>query len=719
MFRSRRNDRRRAGEVSPPWFPGAGVLAFLAGMLACALCASARTAQAREYSWTERGYGGGGRFTAVAVNPADPSRVLVGSDVAGYFLSTDGGRTFAAKGAGLGGLAVASIVVDPEDPKRVFFLTDDGLYLSDDGGENVAKITSKVRYNSRTFGSRLLVRFNGSWYAATNSDGVFRLTPAGNGAWAAMPLFGLEGKQVNSLAVFRNRLIAATDEGVFAHDGQIWKNFSEGLPGKRDMTDLVAHPSGRLYAVDRLTGLYAYDEQQDKWERRGPNPASLPCQSGSQTFKALAVSPDNPDLVFLGTHPKSWPHLLLRSQDGGRTWALVKRFALAGATDNWATDVESVEQIVFSPERRAMYLTDWWNVWRSMDEGASWLQLQQGLQNTVVNDVQTRPDKPGVFYLATDDNGLMVSRDDGRTWQRKMQGVPDGNVKVVRLSAKNPDQVYMLVTPWKSQDTAEDKYFHLYKSADGGETWTAFRIRDRKKPLDKPYVDSSATNLVLDPAEDGVAYVGTNGYGVYRVDTRRQPGQDGDAEARNVSASLPTPYIKGPGALIVNPKNPRIMLVGTQEGGIFRTEDGGATWKPAAGGKAFIFGMAADPHNPDRVYAAAAEKRLLTSADGGASWRAVDLPGPRPGSIAANAVAVSPSEPGTVYVGTMAYDHKAADGLYVSKDYGATFVKAASTLPPANVNVIVPYERGGAAALVGFNGIGLYQLSGGSAPPGQ
>lgn len=201
------------------------------------------------------------------------------------------------------------------------------------------------------------------------------------------------------------------------------------------------------------------------------------------------MAPDNPDVVFVGTHPETWPNLLMRSQDGGRTFALVKRFTLAGEHENWAKDLESIEQVGFSPDGRTAFLLDWWNVWRSADGGASWLQVHRGLQNTVVNDVAIDPAKPTTLYVAADDNGCMVSTDDGKTWRRKMNGVIEGHAMVVKPSAKTPGLLYLLMDPWKSQDTADTKHFYVYKSKDSGETWKLFRIRDKKKNFEKPYAD--------------------------------------------------------------------------------------------------------------------------------------------------------------------------------------------------------------------------------------
>lgn len=683
--------------------------------LLLALCLGSVSAAAGDLAWRERGWGGGGRFTAVAVDPFDPSVVYAGSDVAGLYVSKDKGLSFTLRGAELDGFAVSCVAPDPETRSRVLVLTDAGLYLSKDQGMTLSRISAKVRYRARFSGSGLIVRHAGAWHVGTDIDGVFRMEEAPDGSWKEKPLFGLQGKKVNSLAVFKGRLHAATDEGVYAHDGEIWKHASDGLSAtRRNIVDMAAHPSGKLYAVERETGLYSSDDPSRGWVRRGPSPASLPSHTGPRSFKAVAVSPVNPNLVYLGTDPTGWPHLLLRSQDGGIGWTLVKRFSLTGPHENWAKDLESVEQLAFAPDGREAYLADWWNLWRSVDEGASWLQTHQGLQNTVVNDIQVRPGDPAVMYAAADDNGLMATTDGGRSWHRRSRGLPDGHAAAVRISPRNPDRVYLLMNPWDTQDSGSEKNFHLFRSEDAGETWTSLRFKDKARKLDKSWADGRSTNLAIDPADDGVVYVGNNGYGVYRVEAPgRSSGPEQSVNARNVSASLPTPYVKGAGAVQPDPRDRAVLVVATQEGGIFRTEDSGATWKLTGGAKTFVFGMARDPGNPDMLYAAASDKRVLKSSDAGRTWQWLTLPGERPPHVAASAVAVlpgAPGAPGVLVVGTMGYDHKAGDGVFLSHDGGATFVRAPRTLPRAGVLALTPSREPGGLVLAGFNGLGLFEL---------
>jgi len=654
------------------------------------------------WQWRQSGYGGGGRFTAAAIDPGHPDTVFLGSDVAGLFRSTDGGARFTPLGRGLTGLAVADILIAPE-AGALLVLTDDGLFASRDGGDSWRVITRDIRYPDRQPGSHLLLAApEGSFYATSDTDGVFRLTRDGED-WRAAPL-GLTGLKVNALAVFDRTLYAATDQGVQRLTGDAFEPCDLSLPpDHRRITDIGAAVDG-LYCLEKDTGLYLLSG--GRWTARGPA-AGMSLGKGRPSYKNMAVHPDRPGHIVVATHPDSWPHELFETTDAGTTWRQIRRFDLAGGPPNWATGLESTERIVFSPDGRFGILTDWWNVWRSRDAGETWQQCHQGLQNTVVNAIAVHPADPDRLYLATADNGLMVTTDGGAHWRRSMAGVVDGHAMAVALAPGREDTVYLLMVPWQSPDTADTAFFHLYRSDDAGTTWRLYRLRDRRRTLAAPYVDGRPHALLVDPANPDRVLVAVSGYGLYAVDTAAAPG-GGDVPADNLTAGLPTPYFAGPHSLLAPAAAPGTLLVATLEGGIFRTMDGGLHWQQLPGSRGFVFALAADPADPAHQLAAAAEKTLLESRDGGATWTSRPLPGDRPDYQPASDVVFGPPGSGLVAVGTSAYDSKTADGLYVSTDGGATFARAASSLPEVGINVLAVPVGQATAVLVGFNGLGLY-----------
>ncbi len=643
-------------------------------------------------------YEGGGRFTSIALSPLDPRTVFVGSDVAGVFRSTDGGRTFQLKGKGLEGFSVADIAIHPENPRRIFILTSDGLYDSRDQGDSWQKENSAVRYESRQFGSRLMVFSKDGLWVAADRNGVFRVSFDAS-PWSAVSVPGLEKIKVYALANDRGVVVAGTEQGVFRFQDGRWQAFNDGLPDDhREVTDIVAHAEGRIYLVEKSTGPYVRDEGRKRWEARGLAPVQI-MNDHPGAYKALAVHPRNPDILLFSTHPEVWPHLLYKSNDAGKSWKRVSSFQLVPeAAENFAGTLTGVEEIAFSPaDPREVFLTDWSNVWRSGDEGEYWAQVHAGLQNTVVNAIRVHPADPRKIYLSVADNGLIVSRDGGHSWKRKMSGVPDGNAQAVEISRRDPERMYLLVNPWKGKGRV-----FVYKSSNGGETW-----EDAGFPLPTAvlpglgFVDGLATNLVLDPGSDEVVYVGTNGYGIFKT-------VDGGKTWQAVNRGITTPFIKGPNAILIHPHDSRVLYASTLQGGVYKTSDGGGNWTAVSRGYPFTFGMAMDPSNPSRLFAGRPEKKIIVSEDGGKIWKEIRLPGGNPAHIASYAVAVHPSNPRLVVVGTTAYE-KAADGVYVSRDGGSVFEKLPLDLPEINVLAVeIPGSRE-FGFFLGFNGIGAYR----------
>ena len=651
---------------------------------------------------TPAGYGGGGRFTAVAVHPGNPDIVLIGSDVAGVFKSTDGGRHFRLTGQDLDGFSVADIVFHPISGHWVFLLSDGGLYASDSQGERWEKISGEVRYRGRFSGSRLMVFSRYSLWIGTDEKGVFQL-PLNISKPHVVPVPGLDGTKINALTIHRNRLLAATSNGIYRYEAGRWKSMNNGLsPDNRDTVNLAGDAERRLYLVERSRGAYLWNSKSARWESRGVGLIrKLP--HGPDGYKALGVHPVDSADVWMATHPRTWPHLLLHSDDAGESWRPVDNFQPAEDTpDHWAIakTVSAVEAIVFSQARPSVgFLTDWWNVWKTVDHGRSWHQLHHGLQNTVVNDIKVHPSRPDTLYMSTWDNGLMVSRDGGLSWKRKMNGVADGHVQEVVFSHRNPSKMYLLANPWH-----EKEKIYVYRTFNGGDTWEDIGFDRPDMPLpEKGFVSGRATNLAVDPFSDDVVYVATNGYGIFKT-------VNGGKSWQAASSGLDTPYLKGTGALVIHPENSRILYASTQQGGIYKSTDGARTWRRLSSSDAFTFGLAIDPSDPEHIVAAAADKTLLISEDGGDTWKARKLPGIARPHIAAGTVVFHPQDPSVLLVGTLAYDFKAADGLYLSTDGGRSFVQVTMALPKVSINDLVIRRTEGISAYIGFSGIGLFRI---------
>ncbi|MFH0843998.1 MAG: hypothetical protein V1930_00860 [Pseudomonadota bacterium] len=658
-----------------------------------------------QFSVSAAGYGGGGRFTSIAIDPRNPRIILIGSDVSGVFKSEDGGDHFDLKGEGLETFAVADIAFHPLSSTKVFLLTDKGFYISEDQGESWKMIREEIQYRSRIFGSHLMVFSKHSLWVGTEHKGVFQIA-LDRLPHSILPVPGLEGIKINGLAIYQGRLYAATSQGVHRYEGGRWQAWNEGLPkDQKEILDIAAHPKLRLYVTEKNSGLYVWNEKKGAWKHRSAKKISF-SRHTPKTYKAVTLQPDDPDKVFLATFPEDWVHMLFKSTDGGNSWKNIKDFRLSPeAAENWpvAKSINGVEEITFTPKKPGeLYMTDWWNVWKSGDEGVRWSQLHKGLQNTFIYDIEAHRKDAKKIFLAVADNGFMVSEDGGKSWKRKMSGVFDGHAQEIEISRQNPLKVYLLMNPWGKKDRV-----YVYKSLDGGETWKDISFPVPQTPLPPlGYVDGVPTNLEIDPLSDETVYVGTNGYGIFKTNNG---GMDWEA----VNNGLKTPYLKGSEALLIHPKNSDILFASTQNGGVYKTTNGGRAWTSISKNHTWTFGMAMDPSNPARILAGCPNKKLILSEDEGGSWQEIQLPGDALPHIAPFAIAFHPVHTEMVLVGTLAYELKASDGLYISQNGGRSFEKfpLPRNLPRVPVFDLAFSVADESKGFIGFGGIGLYQIT--------
>ena len=674
---------------------------ILATVLFAILISISAIAESSRLSWHPVGYGGGGRFTAIAIDPSNSKNVFVGSDVAGIYRSRDGGNHFELIGRGLGGFGVADIAINPAAPYQLLALTNDGLYYSINQGDSWTRISAEVCYPSRFFGSRLLLFTRNTLWIGTDTKGVFKL-PLNNLKTSPQPVPGLEHFKVNGLTVYNGFLYAGTPRGVYRLEERIWKPQHQGLLQSSSEIMDIASSGNSLYMVEKQRGLFRWNATALAWEGR---PVSL--QPKPNSYKALLVHPSNPNLVFIGSHPENWPHLLYKTRDGGATWKSVLSFQVdPEAPPNWTNTLSNLEEMAFVPGTQSLFMTDWWNLWQSADNGENWHQKHYGLQNTCINDLKVHPRNPKVLYQCAWDNGLMISEDSGKHWRRAMDGVvKDAHAQEIEISPKEPSRMVLLINLRGKQ-----KKIYVYESLDSGASWKDIGFSVPLATLPKlGYVDGLATNLELDPSSDDTIYVGTNGYGVYKTTNAGRTWSP-------MNQGLNTPFIKGPGALRVHPRFPGTLFASTLAGSVYKSTNGAGSWQRVTAGERFTFGMAIDASTPSRIVAGGSGNTLLVSNNEGKSWQEVRLPMTVSPQMAVYAVAFHPQRPGVVLAGTLRHDSRATEGLFLSTDNAKTFIQVPMDIPKVSMSVITPAPGEPAAAYIGFIGIGTFRLELGDKP---
>ncbi len=209
-------------------------------------------------------------------------------------------------------------------------------------------------------------------------------------------------------------------------------------------------------------------------------------------------------------------------------------------------------------------------LWKTVDGGIHFEPLFEKYGNMSMGYMAIAPSDANILYLGTGEpmharssahgNGVWKSTDAGKTWTKigleKSYFIPK-----VAVDFKNPDVVYV-ATEGKLYDNEMDCERGLYKSTDGGKTWTnVFPVKDR-----------GVADFVIDPRNSDIVVAAA--YKTFRrtwtyID--RQPGNhlykstDGGKTWKKLTAGLPTDVDLGRTGLAIFEKNPNIVYARLDE----------------------------------------------------------------------------------------------------------------------------------------------------------
>jgi len=277
-------------------------------------------------------------------------------------------------------------------------------------------------------------------------------------------------------------------------------------------------------------------------------------------------------------------------------------------------------------------------VWKTTDGGLTW-QATSDKDFTAgsIGAIAVAPSDPNVVYVGTGESpirgnlspgdGMYRSTDAGKTWIKI--GLADaGQIAHIAVHPRNADIVYVAVLGHAFGPNATRGVF---RSKDGGKTWEKILFKNDS---------TGAIDLALDPTNPRILYAGFwqavrrpwelvsggPGSGIWK-------STDGGDTWKDITLSRGLPAgIIGKIGLAVSPvSHDRVWaLVEADSGGLFRSNDGGATWTRSSGDneirqRAWYFThVVADPGNVDGVYVL--NVTLLKSVDGGKTFTNLHAP---------------------------------------------------------------------------------------------
>jgi photosystem II stability/assembly factor-like uncharacterized protein len=278
-------------------------------------------------------------------------------------------------------------------------------------------------------------------------------------------------------------------------------------------------------------------------------------------------------------------------------------------------------------------------VWKSTDYGQNWANVTDGKIPGIANPIgalAVAPSNPSVIYAGTGEadirgdfdtgDGVYKTTDAGKTWS--YAGLRDTHMTTkLAIDPRDPNVVYAASMGHVFKANTERGVF---KTADGGKTWRKILFVD---------ANTGAVDLVMDQRNPNVLYAamwqaqrvpwkltsGGPGSGLYKT-------TDGGAHWTKLSTNRGFPGgTLGKIGVSIAQSDPRVVyaIVQARDGGVFRSNDGGATWKRVNDEmklrqRAFYYtAIFADPANPNKVYVPNVDS-MFVSTDGGKTFNEID-----------------------------------------------------------------------------------------------
>lgn len=359
-----------------------------------------------------------------------------------------------------------------------------------------------------------------------------------------------------------------------------------------------------------------------------------------------------------------------------------------------------IQSLAFDPKNPdKLYVgSDVGGFYISEDFGRHFEISNKGLTDYYVECIAVNPKNPSIILLGTQ-GGIFRSTDGGKYWNKITQGFPPSQrysysspIGAISFDPQDPDIIYAGIgRPRQAREggTGEGQGA-IYKSEDGGISWR--RIDGRQLPS-----DAVISDIEVKPDDSSVILVATN-KGVYR-------SEDGGRNWIPSNYGLPHLFIQELAFAPSQPNRVYLTLLTTSRdgetwnGGVFRSDDVGKTWKDCTGNLSRRVGkslyeqdnyneIVVDPKNGDIVYVGGRSwwnPSIYRSVDGGESWEGVSRPSPPNKNIeygwsdfwgpVVECLAISPSDPNRIAFGTSGH-------IFLSKDGGGSWQQAYCKLFP-------------------------------------
>ena len=622
-----------------------------------------------------------GNMGGVVVNASNSNQIAFYTEAtsnsdSGVFVSKDGGKTWDE--TEIDGSQYSAIAIGSQNTSTLYVA---GRYFpngedceDEEGEDDCTPEKNSAIFISNDFGT--------SWIKSSSiPKGVFKEIELEEGQ-------ELEEEDIDKVTVLY--VSPSDDDQIFvgtsnlllkSNDrGSSWESLSETLH-RSDIKGLAIHPNNPNIIYARI-GLYTFSDCSDV-DNDDPDyeesvskycPGVYKSTDGGENWKLLEETTGDPSEggVYINEYNDSEIYSVFGretfvSKDGG-----ISSDVFLDTKEHPIIPDVGVEIITFGESESEVFMAGLQGVYRTYDNGKTWIESNTGFVGSEVVDLVTSLD--GTMYATTYNLGIFKSTDGGKNWVFASFGIKNWYGMQLATHPEDADTVFTTTNGGVYKSTNAGKSWELIGGSDlcddedaGGNCHYHGIVVEKEAPF-KVLVGSGGDQY----AKEGVGLTGSE-------DNGESWRNSDDGFVRDVHVSK----------LVIDPNNNNVFYATTQGeteytdkvgdgAGVFKSTDRGNNWTQINNGLNSLETnvLAVDPNDSDVLYLGTDDDGIYKSINGGENWKKL-IP---TASFGVGDIIVDPQNSNNVYMGTVDYFRLSESrgvlgdfGVYKSTDGGTTW----------------------------------------------